>query len=813
MQALRSSIKRLRRAPGYALLVVALVAAALAINATAFAALYALLWKPLPYADAEQLVAIRARLENFGFEMGFSPAFSDEIGRGQGVFAAVAGYAPDNETRRDAAGQSWEVRRISPSLTALLGVTPVLGRAFSEDEVQDGKDAVLLLSQQAFEQRFDADPGVLGRELLFQARSYRVIGVMPATFAFPDSSVDAWVPYVTSAAERAADALSNVGNFDIVARLAPNVGREAATAALAARIEAMPQMAGLREAAGLRAEVVPLRQLWAGIDLRALWLLFSAAALLLFVVLANVVNLLLERSLRRSDEFALRAALGATRALLARDAALDVAVLASLGATLALLLVPSGARVLAAQGLVPAAMPLAIGGDLATLGFVFGLSLALIATSALAVGSFVARVLTRSGAVATLAARSGHFGATRLRAGLIVLQIVLTTSLLGASGLLLRSAQQLLAEDLGFERGNLAVLGVDLAGAIASAERPDPATVEALHPVYSGIVQGLAGLPGVTQVGAAQLLPFSRSEAAMTLRMPGAAEEIRARVARIDGDYFGALAIPLLAGQAPSGLGRTKETPAELVVDEVFARRHFPAIADLSEVIGRTLVYSSGPGVGTTTTATIVGIARKVRNRALDSDDDLPTVYRHDLDIMPMVWFAVRSRVEPTGVLAAARALIAKSAPSAEVLDSLTMAALVERSLAQRYALLRAIAAFAATTLLLAGVGLYAVLAFAVRERLRELAVRLALGADPKRLVGAVLGNGLRLAAIGVPIGIVLGALLAGAARERLHQIAPFDPMTWLGVSILIVVVVGIAAIVPAWRAARVDPQHSLRSL
>lgn len=802
MKPLAAWWPRALRRPGLPLLLLVLSAAAIAVNTTAFAALYTLLWKPLPYADADRLVAVRARLEQFDVTSDFSPGFLRQLDATPGPWTATAGYDLPLDERSDASGRSWRVVAATPSLWPTLGVAAGAGRVFDARDAAQGAD-VVVLSDAAWRARFAGDPAAIGGTLDLDGRRFQVIGVMPPGFAFPDAGVDAWLPL--QPAPSAADAgVAAIGSFGIVARLAADGSPQAAEAAVESLVARDPTVASTRTIAGLRASVVPLRSLWSDVDLRALALLQGAALLLLGGLLVNLVNLIHARIARDAPALRTRAALGATTGRLVRAAMAEVAWPVGLGCAAALALVPAGGALLRAQGLLPEVSPLDVGGDAPTVAFTLALGACLVAVTAAAAAWSVRHRLPASAAITQVVRGTG---AVRTRYALVAAQLVLGTAVLGAGALLLRSVYLLNAEDIGFERANLVVVGVDPIGLLEGEAGAVSEDTAGAAPVLRRLREAFVALPGVQQVGVGQTVPFGEAQIVGRFRHPGSGEDLRVRRTDVDAGYLDALGIPRLAGAGFDAAVVEDAAIDPVVVDTRFVSRYFPDLPDPAAAVGMTLAKSDAPGA-----VRIAGVVRAVRSAALERDDELPMVYRQRAEVGPLAYFVLRTAGDPAPLVEAARAVVAREAPDGSLLEAATMDLLVDRTLAQRVGLLRLIGVFAAVAVALSVVALFAVLAFLVGERVTEFAVRLAVGARTARLAASVLGRALVLAALALPPGIVAGIALVRTSGAPLHRVDAADAATWAAVAATMLALSAAAALLPAWRAARTDPMRVLKA-
>jgi len=790
-------LRRAFRSPWFALMVALLVAIVVVVNATAFTAIHALRWKALPYAEADRLVELRADLVKFGFTVGLTERLREHVAADTAHFAGALGYRVAQQLRKDVDGERWRIARTTADLGSVLGVTPALGRLFATDDLRDGPDAVVVLSDTAWRAKFGGDPGVIGREVRFDERTYTVIGVMPPGFVFPDASVDAWRPYVMNAAERAQSDGGNVGDLDVVARLAPGVGVAQAGERLQALFVADTSVAGLLQNAGMRADARAWRDRFAVSHWRALALLQLAALLLLVVVAANLVNLNLDRLLGRAREFDIRRAVGADERTITRGIVADLAPPVLAGLAVGLALTPFGLNLARHYELLPADLPQGAG-----FGFAAVVAGALVA--ALALGSGLVAALVSRGAV-RLSARAGVGGLGRVRPAMIVAQVMLTTILLGGSGLLLRSAVNLMQVDRGFDATGVLLTVVDPAAVSISGGRYDPATdYERLKPVVEALRADVAGLPGVQQVAIATAPPFSQWETVSGFRTPGRPDTLQARARQVGPGYFSALGIGLVAGREfePADLGEN----SPVLVDELWARRYLPGVDPIGAYVDVPI-----DNQGTTRPARIVGVARTVKHERLDEETNLPTVYQVAEAPLPIFWLVTRVQGDVAAFAETVRQRVQAIAPGSDVGVNRPLAALVGETLAAQRSLLAALGTFALLTLALAALGLAAVLSFAVRRRTAELGVRMALGASSARVRGLVMRQGGRLIALGALLGLLAGLPLARLLADRLHGLAFSDPATWAAALALVGAIAALACYLPARRAAGTDPIVALR--
>ncbi len=793
-------IRRAARAPGFFLAVFVLVAAVVAVNATAFGALWGLSYKALPYREADRLVELRADLVNFGFAVGLSESLFREAAADATIFDGAIGYAASLPARSDEAGRSWRIRRMSPGFTDVLGVDVALGRSFTADDARADAD-VVVLGDAAWRSRFGADPGVLGRDLRLGDTTLRVIGVLPPGIAFPDAEVDAWMPYIPTASEREQDATGNVGFFEVAARLRPGVTLDQARSRLDGLFQSTANLAGLRQSSGLKADVRNWRDRFTASHWQALALLQLAAFALLAVVAANLANLTLDRMLARRREFAICQALGARRRDVVRSVLADLVPPTLLGALAGMAMTPLGIALLRSRGLLPASLPVTIGSDGATMAIALA-----VAGVALAFALIVALAHRRgTPSDAGLGQRSQASGLGRARVGMLIAQVALTTVLLGGSVLLLRSALNLVNEDRGFDEAGVVITAVDIVGVTRGVEF-DPgrdsarfaASVDALR-------ETVASIPGVSHVALANMAPFTGWEAVSMLGVPGRDEPVQARTRLVGPDYFAAMGIPVTAGREFQRGDTAAASP--VVVDELFRDRWLAGRDALSATVGMPA------GGETFRDATVIGVARTVKHESLDEDATLPTVYQLAEAPLPIVMLVTRTRGDSVALLDTIRQRVRALAPDASITINRTLADAVASSLTSRRALVEAVGAFGIATLMLAALGLYAVLSFAMRRRTAELGVRMALGADAGRIQRLVMGQGGPLIVVGVAVGLLAGIPLARLLADRLYQLSTADPWSWVLAALLVATAASFACWLPARRATRVPPRVALESV
>lgn len=795
LQQLRQSVASLLRTPGFSATVLVLVGLAVAALLTIGTAASALLWRPLPFPHGERLMLVQGHSQQMGASLGFAPGLLADLAAMPEVEALGSfDYA---RPLFDAQGGEFGNARVEPALLEMLGATPLLGRlprAGADDD--DG----VLLSEPTWRARFGADPGIVGRTLDFDGTRLRVLGVLPETFRFPERSTALWRPLRFGPEQLHGARAFDFGAVQPLVRLAPGVTPAAFAAALEARIGARAELAPMKQYMGLELRALSLREQWEGGRGSLLALLGAAAAAVLLLLTANVAALWLTRCLRRGRELAVRSALGASASRLAAEMVGEVVVLTAAAVLLGMLGVPPGLRALEAMGVLDATTPILPGVDAATLALGAGVALSLTALLALVPAWLVRQPQARGLLSQGMRGTSGR-GAQRARRALVALQLALAVSLVCGAGLLVRSLWQLLDQDPGFTpRGVSLVLVESRAGSVGS---------DASAAALSALRQRIAAQPGVHAASFANAPPFSHNESvsSVTLGEPGAEQDATVRWRDVGQDYFEALGMRPQAGRdfaAGDGAG----AEAAVMVDAHFVRRHLAG----QEAIGARIGVPVDREGAQKRWARVVGVVPTVSHMQLAEAPELGTVYgfaaQPDFDA-GRTTLVLRSDLPPAELGRVAREA-ARSA-GLRVVEVATLAQRMRETLADRLPLLGLLSAFAALGALLAAIGLFALVAFAVQQRSAEFGLRLALGAPPASLRRLALEEGWRAAGPGLMLGL-LGALAVGRAlASRLFQVPPWDPVTLSIVLAAAAAVVLLACSGPARHAARLDPLSTLR--
>ena len=808
IQDVRYGLRALAARPGFAAAAIVTLALGIGANAAIFNVIDALLLRPLPYPHGDRLVTIDDLYPKVGEEQGGStiPDYLDQ--RAQAPALADSAIFQLASFNLSANGSVERLRgmRSTASLFPTLGVHAALGRVFTEDEAVPGRDHVAVLSYDTWQNRFAADPAIVGRDVRLGDAPYRIVGVMPRGFFFPDRAVKIWAPYSIRPEQRT-DAERGRSDVEAIGRLKAG----SSIAELDTELDTIVARNAARStdlrnnyaSTGFKIRARELRRhLFGGLG-SALWLLQAMVAVVLLIAGANVVNLLLARFNARRRDFALRSALGADRRRLVRQIVIETSLLAIGGGVLGAVVARACVPLIRAFGL--GATLDAYGPDLG-LGWVqSGLVLALALLVGLALGGATALSLRRARAPDLLraggAAGSGGRDTSRARDALVVGQFALTLMLLVASGLLLKSFQRLLATDPGFASQHLLTARIDL----PESNYADDAAVAAYD---SRLLAKVREAPGVDEAAYTSSLPFDGHLGTSGFSAEGYsgadANALEAERQSVDEAYFSTLDVPLVEGRTFTAADTATSTPV-VIVDETLARHVWPGRSAIGH---RITLDSDHPDAKW---MTVVGVVRPVHQNDLAEPTDRGALYwpyrQHPARFGELV---IKSSLPAAALTPALRSAALAVDPQLPLFDIQTLDERIARSLDHRRAPMLMLALFASLALLLAAIGVYGVLAFGIAQRTREFGVRMAIGAQRGRILGLVLGSGLRLVALGAVIGCAGAFAVGRALRSQLYGTGSFDPVVFVGAVVVLAIVALLACWLPARRATRVDPVVAL---
>jgi putative ABC transport system permease protein len=785
---LRIAFRSLRRRPGFSALAIVTIALGAGANAAVSAVAYGVLLKPLPLAEPDRVVAVWPGR----FMSQVDLRYLRDHTRG---LSSVSGIAPGWTFSLTGAGDPSKITvdRVSGNLFETVGATPRLGRVLRSDEDTPGAAKVLVLSHRFWRARFGGDPSVVGRRVRLDDVPHEIVGVMPSSFEIL-TRADAWAPLP---ADRAAfyDKL----NFSLlVGRLAPGTSLDQADRDFKAL---MPPMRGdLKYPAtfGRTARIQDLRAAMTGDMRSSLTVLAAAVGFMLLIAGANLGTLLVASSASRAREFAVRAAIGASRGSLVRLQLIEGLVLAAAGAVAGLALATWGLPVLVR--LLPKDTPRT--GDIHVDGAVMLTVVGAALLVALLFAIVPALTAGRTSGAPLREGASTESRVTRRARGLMVsVEIALALVLTIGAGLMVRTLWHLNRVDPGIDVDRILTLRLQPSGAGYKA----PGAVAAY---YEQVLGRIAALPGVVATGAIQHLPFSGIawfEAFEIEGRPVAAGESRPTAGSklITGDYFAAVGQRLLAGRTFSSADRTGARA--LIVNEAFARANFGSAAaaiDRRIRIGRV----GGPWVP------IAGVVRDVRTESLDKPSG-PEVYAVATGSgMPALMLAVRTDGDPVSIAASVRDAVWTVDRNVPIADLQPMRTMVGTTLARPRLLLTLLSAFAVTGLALGAIGVYGVVAFGVARRRREIGIRMALGADRAGVIRLMLGESAGYAAAGLIAGMGLALACSRMMQGLLFEVPVIDAPTYLGLALGVALLVTLASYAPARRAASINPAEALRA-
>lgn len=796
----RLAVRGLVRGPGFAAVAVLTLALGMGATSAIYSVAKPVLFSPLPYREPDRLVMVWER-EASGADSNTGFATFADVRRDAGTLESIAAMGGWSVTvTGDGRPERLLGQRVSADFFRVLGVVPALGRDFDREEDSPTGPAVVMLGHALWQRRYGGDPSIIGRAVTLSGDTYEVVGVLPATFESllaPEAQV--WRPLRYEVSQ--SWACRTCRHLRAVARLA--LGASLAEAdqeldALSARyVAAHPTE---YEAAGMRLE--PLREQVVKQARPALRLVLGAAALVLLIACANVANLLFARASRRASEFAVRNALGAGRWRIARQMLIESVVLGLAGGAAGLVVALWSVRTLV--GFAPPELPRlsAVGVDGGVLFFT-----GLVAVgSGLFFGMLPAVVAGRTDVLRRMGAGQRVAGTRRrraLRAGLVVSEVALAIALAAGAGLLVRSLEHLFAVDAGFDPANLLTMEVQASG-------PEYDDNAALWSMQARLVEAVDAVPGVESAALVSQLPLGGNFDRWGVRIEEKPLENPAQAPGADRysvtpGYIATMHIPVLRGRAFAPADRADAVPVVLI-NEAFAKRSWPGEDPLGQRVH--LGAEDAPW------RTIVGVVGDVHHTGLD-DPPGPQIY------MPtaqspwpdgIVALVVRSSGASRALVAPVRQAVWSVDRNLAISRVLPAPELLHASAARRAFALRIFTAFAVVALLLAGAGIFGVLSGAVAERTREIGVRTALGATRGNVLGLVIGQGMRIAGLGVVLGIALALGAARLLRGLLFGVSSDDPVTLVAVSGILALVALAACAVPAFRAARTDPVRTLRA-
>jgi putative ABC transport system permease protein len=805
LQDLRYAIRSSLRTPGFTIVAVLALALGIGANSAIFTIVHAVLLERLPYHDPDRIVAVwetNSRLPRRSNVVG--PANFIRWGERATIFDDLAAFA---ETRTNLTDFGDPVELVAQLVTApyfsVLGVPPMIGRVFTPAESSDPESSAVILSHEVWQRRFGSDPAIVGRTIKLNMRPKTVVGVMPPGFrlffkagSLVGKPVDVWLPYVLPA-----EAREPRGRYlSVVARLKPGVSIESAQAQM--NTLAASLATELAFDTGWGAKVVPLRNELSGEVRPALLVLSGAVAFVLLIACANVANLLLARGAARQREIAIRSALGAGRMRVVRQLLTESLVLGLAGGAAGLLVAQWTLALLV--GISPV--------DLTSMGHielsysVLLFTAAISMLTALICGLAPAFEGARADVQETLKDGARQVGAgvrhRRLRHAFVVAEIALAVVLLVGAGLMARSFDSLSHAGTGFDPTNVLTMRTQLPQA---KYKDDAARIRFFKQVTSQVSE----IPGVRAAGVVSSLPLAGLGAATSFTIEGQpppppGQEHVTDVSVCNDGYFQALNVRLLKGRLFTEREMTEKSNV-VIVNEALVREYFPHEDPLGK---RLTIAMTDPNVPTE----IVGVVADIKIVNLATPARPSTYWPPPQLAYSAMTLTVRTGSDPQGFASAVEREVHRVDKDQPVSDVRTMQAWVSRSLAQSRFNSLVLAVFAGLALLLAAIGIYGVMSYAVSQRTSEIGIRAALGADEWTILKLIVGNGVALAAIGLTAGVVLSLALTRTMASLLFGTTPTDPLTFAGVIAVLGSVVVAASYLTARRASQIPTVDALRS-
>ncbi|HEY0321329.1 MAG TPA: ABC transporter permease [Pyrinomonadaceae bacterium] len=804
LQDLRYGARMLWKSPGFTLIAVIALALGIGANTAIFSAINTLILRPLPYRDSERLVTVweynrpRNRHQNV-----INPGNFMDWRDQNTVFEEMAAYA-DFRINLTGKEEPLEVpaQAATTNLFHVLGVEPIKGRSFTEEDA--GSDAnPVILGYNLWQTRFGGDSRIVGQMITLNGKESTIIGVMPAGFqwfvkkgSLTGKSAELWTPVKFDESQR----IRKGRSWSAVARLKPGVTREQAQAemnTIGSRLE--QQYAQFNTGWGV--ELVPLREQFVGEIRPALWILLGAVGFVLLIACANVANLLLARAAARHREIAIRTALGANRWRIVRQLLTESILLSTLGGVVGLMLAWWGIELLTVfspRDLVsldkisinPTVLIFTTAVSFLT-GIIFGIAPALEATRL-----NTSEMLKEGGKTI-----GGSPRVRRLRAAFVIAEIALSLVLLVGAGLMVKSLVRLQSVNPGFNAENVLTMRVIL------PQRKYAEDAQVLG-FFKQAVERIEALPGVKSAGAVSFLPFTGLAAATSMKIEGrpeppAGEKPGTEVRVVDENYFRTMGIPLISGRAFSA-DEEKEARHVVVINEQLARQYFPNENPIGKRLTINMMDDPVP-------SQIIGVVGDTKHLSLDSETRAMAYWPHPELTYSGMTIVVRTTNDPTQLAAAVQRQIQEIDPNQPVSDVRTMNQWLAESVARARFNTLLLGLFSAVALVLAAVGIFGVISYSVTQRTHEIGIRMALGASARDVLKMVVWQGMALTIIGVGLGLAAAFALTRLMQSLLFEVSASDPLTFAFVSLLLALVAFAACYIPARRATRVDPMTALR--
>jgi putative ABC transport system permease protein len=805
---IRYGLRLALRNPATSIIASLTLALGIGANTAIFSVVRAVLIEPLPFEDPESIVTVWENNNRDGIPRDdVSPANFLDWGERQQVFSAMAFSNPWSMVYTGGTEpETIQAALLSNGFFDILGVKPALGRGFVAEDYEPGHDNVVLLSSGLWHRQFGGDPGVVGRTLVLSGEPRTVIGILPAgiELRLHERERELFAPQIIDEGLRAQ---RRATYLKVIARLKPESSIDRARAAMetiASNLESEHPQTN----AGVGVTIVPFSEHLVGRVRPALLLLFAAVSFVLGIACANLTNLLLARGAHRDRELAIRAALGASRSRLVRQLLAESFVLAVFGCALGLALASWGLDIVLKAGAAELPRIAGVGLDGRVLSFAIGLSLITAVASALAPAFHLSRPNLSS------SLRDGRHGSEglkgkRLRSSLVVVEAALAVVLMVGAGLLIRSFNALLAVDAGFSRDRLVVMQVFAWSSYRTATQRETYAREVLGRIRH--------LPGVTTAGVTTAVPFleSSNDSSFPVEAEGRPSPVpggepTAFYTIASPGYFSSMGLPLKRGRFFDEFDDSEARPVVIVTDAM-ARKFWP----LEDPIGRKLRVHFGSQSRLGPPQAVFEVVGVVGSTIHDGLDEAPrTEFFRPFAQSPngSMIFVVRTATDPSVLLPSLKETLWSVDRSMSLYAAATLDGLVGESLKERRFTLTLMSGFALLAVLLAATGVYGVLSFLAAQRTHEIGIRIALGARSAQIVRLIVGQGMRLAIVGLAVGLAGAVALTRLLGSMLFGVSSTDPVTYGSISLLVLAVALLASYVPARRAVRVDPLAAIRT-
>ncbi len=800
----RFAFRVIRRSPALSVAAILTIGIAIGANTAIFSAVNAVIIQPLPFPAANRLYMLWESNPERGWRLAqVAPANMLDWSEQVAAFSGVAGYSEFDHGTLTGEGEPviLQGNAVTGNFFSVLGVRPLLGRGFRDDETWTNGTPVMVLSHRLWQERFRGDSAVVGRSVMLDGRLTRIVGVMPRSFVFPNEKVLFWQPMEWLPANRAQVFFRRAHWIRAVARLRTGATEAEAGAQLQTVVRRLQQQYPETNRL-MGAGMTPLHAFLVGDTKLALVVLLGAVTLLLLIACANVGNLLLVKATERRREAALRLALGARPSRLVRQALTESLVVSMLGGVAGILLGLAGTRALVAllpDGLLPVSR---IGADARVLGYVFAITTACGLVFGIAPALWTRRRLPAEALKEGGRSDTGGRRARRLTETLVVVEVCLALTLTIGAGLLTRSLLRLQQVNPGFEPRNVLATTITLSGS-----RYD--SVAQLVRAFDGILHDARGLPGAQDAAAITALPLTAPAWSSDFHILGhPPDDFGTEVVHREtvGDYFRVMRVPVIEGRTFTPDDDQRRQPRVAIINDVLARKFFHG----QDPIGQQLVFDRVPD-STSVWRTIVGVVGSEHQGGLGSDARIEIFTPMVQEPRARMSILVRTTTDPTAIEPAMRRLIAEQDPDLPVESMRTMTAVRAESMGRERFLTTLLLGFAGVGMVLAVIGVYGVVAQLARRRTREIGIRIALGADAGHVRWLVVRHGLTLLAYGVGAGTLVAWLSARVMRSLLFGVTPADPLTFITVPVVLALTVVAATWLPAAQASRLAPAATLR--